>query len=837
MRKQRQPKSSGSSTLFEDVKARRVASILLNMEGEGGGAGPVDIFTTEYLDTIKNDPDKLNDFIDKATLASEDADSESIAILMALTFDASKKLRSIPKADSSLNFEILTIEELNSILGDREAAETYLNKIQNALRMLESTKSDKKSLLEYQQQAILNSLQNAGSTNVFRDRVAPISFGVKSEALLHDYDLQRIAVRVVELFDWHTDVITLKRYMAPYFPLVQSSGSGKTKILWELQELVNNNKNKQFEQYDCRSIICLDSISTDKDADKSIYSNELLVVKTTYDVDRENIRAKLNEILQGCRNERVIFLFDESQHLLQSEGWSFRCVRWWLREKTRENKQVVAVFTGTTSRLTNFYADPPRSTTSGMPPSEYFESGPWLYPPFYNLYTTGIYASEPSPVHAQNDYERAVPHGRPLFAAVQKNGTLTEDREADILGRMLITKAADWGSSLSACFSILGTRIQLGQTSVALASTFVASAYATLTYFAVPSRGQDVANIATICFETDPVCARLAMCMMDADFIIPSGTRDIRGKDKCFWTSKICEIFSTGLCLPNQGGVGELAGASYLLFCGDLLRKRIDPRYRTFSVPLTEFVECLVGQNDGSTTASGTKKRISKKKTKYTEAHVSFIQVVRNYMRFPIGDLERLDVLKDMYTAGIAYYTYPNCPVFDMVASIRLTAKDMSFCYVPMLISISTKSDSAANSIALKNLTQVFNETKTFGLGIRLVFDKPHGNSSEILSPEDVKIVLNGGNVSKVVVVPRDDQFGIVASLLDIVSFGPVEAEIDSSKYFLRTKKLRSRYDQAQLLRKNEKSQMKKYLKGAIDKKIPDSKVRKGRKKKDPTTS
>jgi hypothetical protein len=58
----------------------------------------------------------------------------------------------------------------------------------------------------------------------------------------------------------------------------------------------------------------------------------------------------------------------------------------------------------------------------------------------------------------------------------------------------------------------------------------------------------------------DPVCARLAMCMMDEDWSLGS----CKGKCKKWWSEAVNSLYSSGLCQLENGGVGEVLTA--LLF-------------------------------------------------------------------------------------------------------------------------------------------------------------------------------------------------------------------------------------------------------------------------------
>jgi hypothetical protein len=85
----------------------------------------------------------------------------------------------------------------------------------------------------------LKQLAKAGPSETCESaRVEGVWFEVREQSLLHSFDLDRFKERVFDLFKWHTSAKERSEYMAPYFPLVQSSGMGKTKLLFEFREYV-----------------------------------------------------------------------------------------------------------------------------------------------------------------------------------------------------------------------------------------------------------------------------------------------------------------------------------------------------------------------------------------------------------------------------------------------------------------------------------------------------------------------------------------------------------------------------------------------------------------------
>lgn len=113
--------------------------------------------------------------------------------------------------------------------------------------------------------------------------------------------------------------------------------------------------------------------------------------------------------------------------------------------------------------------------------------------------------------------------------------------EATIIQRMLQlveSNDIDYASNDLAWLSVLGTRVQMGQTTFSVASKLVGYSYANLV--AVSQGGNDHSST-KIFFPPDPVCARLAMCLMDEKWSMPE---IVKGKEKTWWVEKIKEVYS-----------------------------------------------------------------------------------------------------------------------------------------------------------------------------------------------------------------------------------------------------------------------------------------------------
>jgi hypothetical protein len=580
-------------------------------------------------------------------------------------------------------------------------------------------------------------------------RIARVDYAISSSPLKFGHDLDLLTERIHELFDWHYTKKTRESYWAPYFPIVQSSGMGKTKLLYEYKQ-----RSMEKDGTTCVLLRCV-NVKPSKDEEVTDTFDCLLKVPSGDDEPaRTQLVDRLNEELKKVPEGKVVFMFDEAQHLMRNDGFAFRAVRWWTRDDVPPEYQLVAVFCGTSSKLTNFFKDPPTSTTSRNP--EKSETpGELLYKPFYSLCTIGCLSNEPVKAKAKTEYEKAAYHGRPLFARMQSENILAQSEE-NILMKMLLGKSvANWQNDGEALFSILATRVQMGQVSVPTTSMLVASGYAGLTMFRSVENRLDVAQM---CHYPDPVCARLAMCLMDKDSKIGS----YHGKTKKWWAKRVQDQFSSGFCLPSQGDAAEVFTALYLLFCGDVLRARSNEPgkiFVKFSVSLRDWVGTLVN--------GGVPPMVSKEPP--AEPEINFIQVCRNYLRFDVKNMLDEQVLQDMYEGGTAYYCPANAPIIDLFASIRYKDRDGKPQYAPLLVQVKSTSKSITTDIGkgLKNMEEI---VQSAGYSTALCVFVRFGADTEEKKSEGKKLVesdidsFGGKIISKLLVVPNDDEFGLTTA-------------------------------------------------------------------------
>ncbi len=250
------------------------------------------------------------------------------------------------------------------------------------------------------------------------ERLVPTDYALDTP-LVHKFDVDQFSKRIQELFLYY-NTETSERKLAPYFPLIQSSGMGKTKLLVEYKQSVAD---KIVILFECTKQIPQDRKLSDK------FTDWFKVPEYRTEAHRDRICATLTLLVKNERKNKeqserkekgkqsktkkddVVILFDEAQHLLDNEEFAFRCIRWWLQQELTTN--VVVVFSGTTCRLASLFPDPPDTTTSRDVPCLY-RKGRGLYPPFYEIHSIGIFDNG-TVAEAASEYENAIPYGRPVL--------------------------------------------------------------------------------------------------------------------------------------------------------------------------------------------------------------------------------------------------------------------------------------------------------------------------------------------------------------------------------------------------------------------------------------
>jgi hypothetical protein len=255
----------------------------------------------------------------------------------------------------------------------------------------------------------------------------------------------------------------------------------------------------------------------------------------------------------------------------------------------------------------------------------------------------------------------------------------------------------------------------------------------------------------------------------------------------------VWKIFATGLCLPDKGDVGEVLTALYLLFCCDECRQCIENNldYKTFAVPLTDWIDAIVEKRSSSEVARG-------RKHDTVEIRVNFIQVCRDYTRATWVGLADQVFLKNLYNAGTAFYTYPGCDLIDFVAPIVITADITMATYSSVLVSIKSQLDfgpSDAKELCAKMKSKADDCHLKSTLCIVYVFGQeavPNYGEYNYDASRMLRELEEGKNVATVLHLPRDDRFSLTDVLLQLTTTAE-QSELLSSHSFLRTKGLKLR--------------------------------------------
>ena len=522
-------------------------------------------------------------------------------------------------------------------------------------------------------------------------RMAEQNYGF-DEKMAHELDVTALEDRIMMIEKWHTDPKMRDKHLAPLLAIIQSSGTGKSRLM-------NCVRNKASLKSTSRTILLAASTFDQgkKSQIKKDFDDIYIVQKNDSKTkQRSNFvafvrdqcsKALENSGVSNLNNKQFVRLFfDEAQHLAYNDGLLIRALRWITREvncKSGDDKRscfLTVVLAGTNSALANYFPETEQkageSRTTDLEGGHY-EKGTVPFPPFFMLRTMGCLSlssdkSENGGAMSTNKseyaskYESMIQYSRPLFAKLHKNNSFDKTKEYEVVKKVILGRA-DWKKDKKSCLSVLGTRIQMGRTSTPIVSDLVSKGYAHLTYY---EHGQgDVLNRASFAFLPDPVCARIAMCLMDDRFKFhgnssgPKVEFDICGAKRTEMATMMGTIFSEGICLPAKGDYGEIATALYILFCGDILRKQKCAEYKEFSVSFSKWMGLI--QNQGKSEGADNQDGDNQDGGKILS--VNCIQFFRQDLRLKLDDMANETFLKGLYQKACAIYCKSNFEAIDLV--------------------------------------------------------------------------------------------------------------------------------------------------------------------------
>jgi hypothetical protein len=90
--------------------------------------------------------------------------------------------------------------------------------------------------------------------------IAPLDYAIADTKLVYSYDFERFEKRVYDLFLWFTNRDYYYSFIAPSFSFVQSSGTGKTQLLYWLEQVINGKlkgtSTISWEDTNCILLLC-----------------------------------------------------------------------------------------------------------------------------------------------------------------------------------------------------------------------------------------------------------------------------------------------------------------------------------------------------------------------------------------------------------------------------------------------------------------------------------------------------------------------------------------------------------------------------------------------------
>lgn len=201
----------------------------------------------------------------------------------------------------------------------------------------------------------------------------PVDYEITNTKLSHTADLEALCERIEEAFKWYDTPPkgeVLPEFVAPYFPIIQSSGMGKTKLLYEVSKVLNDIENTCCTLCLPGEMEAFPVVGKPTENKGNVFSTVLSLDKVADRFQRSDSAPEAAEAVMqeldkhfpqpSHPKNRFVILFDEAQVLLREQfeldAFLFQCVRLWLRQ-AREGCQYIAVFSGTASTLSNFYPD------------------------------------------------------------------------------------------------------------------------------------------------------------------------------------------------------------------------------------------------------------------------------------------------------------------------------------------------------------------------------------------------------------------------------------------------------------------------------------------------
>ena len=153
------------------------------------------------------------------------------------------------------------------------------------------------------------------------DRFTALTLGL-DQAYQGKLDLEQCNEHIYETFKWFGE--SHDKYLSPSFAIIQSSGTGKTKLMKQYKKAVAEKR-----YFKCPHVLLLLCLPAGKDPPKDHaqhFDHRLYVPSIPFnssnevlEEERKNLLDSLDTIVNETTDERIVLLIDEAHALVESD--------------------------------------------------------------------------------------------------------------------------------------------------------------------------------------------------------------------------------------------------------------------------------------------------------------------------------------------------------------------------------------------------------------------------------------------------------------------------------------------------------------------------------------
>ena len=213
-----------------------------------------------------------------------------------------------------------------------------------------------------------------------------------NETMSHQLDVQALEAKLRQVEIWHDDDEVRDKYLAPLLAIIQSSGTGKSRLM----NFVRN----YYQNETSRTILLNDTpIAEPRKSKLEEDFDQVYIVKKNVSLadQKQNFRNLVLEQCTECMKSKeykghVRLFFDEAQHLANNGGFLIRVLRFITLEKMftvnidgqDKHCKITAVLAGTSSAIADFPEKEEESNQSRTVTAKgsHYAKGTVPFPPF-----------------------------------------------------------------------------------------------------------------------------------------------------------------------------------------------------------------------------------------------------------------------------------------------------------------------------------------------------------------------------------------------------------------------------------------------------------------------